>query len=125
MVGIDKHFPGVIANENVNFSANWGEIHALLGENGAGKTTLMSVLAGLYHPDSGQIFIDGHAVEFHSPGDAIRHGVGMVYQHYKLVPSQTVAENLMLGLPGVPFRLDPKRVAAEIRRAGRKVPLED
>src|SRR5215472_14452049 len=105
MVGIDKAFPGVVANCAVNFSARWGEVHALLGENGAGKTTLMSVLAGLYRPDAGHIAIDGHPVVFHAPRDAIAHGVGMVYQHYRLVASQTVAENLLLGLPGVPFRL--------------------
>src|SRR5205807_1651808 len=84
MVGIDKHFPEVAANQAVDFSARWGEVHALLGENGAGKSTLMSILAGLYKPDAGQIFIDGEHVELHSPGDAIQHGIGMVYQHYKL-----------------------------------------
>src|SRR5712691_12185339 len=106
MVGIDKAFPGVIANLRVDFSARWGEVHALLGENGAGKSTLMSILAGLYRPDAGQIFINGEQRTFHAPKDAIKHGVGMVYQHYRLVPSQTVAENLLLGLRGVPFRLN-------------------
>ncbi|HVA23666.1 MAG TPA: ABC transporter ATP-binding protein [Chloroflexota bacterium] len=115
MVGIDKHFPEVAANQGVNFSARWGEVHALLGENGAGKSTLMSILAGLYKPDAGQIAIDGQLVELHSPGDAIQHGIGMVYQHYKLVPSQTVAENLLLGLKDSPFRLDKRRVASDIR----------
>src|SRR5438128_3129254 len=105
MLKIDKAFPGVVANRGVDFAARWGEVHALLGENGAGKTTLMSILAGLYRPDSGLIRIDGQPVELHSPGDAIRHGVGMVYQHYKLVPSQTVGENLTLGLPCVGWRL--------------------
>jgi general nucleoside transport system ATP-binding protein len=106
MVGIDKSFPGVVANKGVDFNARWGEVHALLGENGAGKTTLMSILAGLYRPDAGQIYLDGEPVAFHAPRDAIRHGVGMVYQHYRLVASQTVAENLLLGLKGVPFRLN-------------------
>ena len=106
MVAIDKAFPGVVANRNIDFSARWGEVHALLGENGAGKSTLMSILAGLYRPDAGQIFVNGAQVNFHAPKDAIKHGVGMVYQHYRLVPSQTVAENLLLGLPGVPFRLN-------------------
>ncbi|MBV9121219.1 MAG: ABC transporter ATP-binding protein [Chloroflexi bacterium] len=124
MVNICKRFPGVVANQDVTFSATWGEVHALLGENGAGKTTLMSVLAGLYHPDSGQITIDGKQVSFHAPGDAIRHGVGMVYQHYKLVPSQTVAENLMLGLPSAPFRLDTRRMAAEIERLSERYQLK-
>jgi general nucleoside transport system ATP-binding protein len=114
MVGIDKAFPGVVANRSVNFEARWGEVHALLGENGAGKTTLMSILAGLYRPDAGHIRIDGQPVTFRSPKDAIEHGVGMVYQHYRLVASQTVAENLLLGLPGVPFRL---KAAAFIRQA--------
>lgn len=115
MVGIDKHFPGVAANQAVDFSARWGEVHAVLGENGAGKSTLMSILAGLYKPDAGQIAIDGQLVELHSPGDAIQRGVGMVYQHYKLVPSQTVAENLLLGLERSPFRLDRAGIAADIR----------
>jgi ABC-type uncharacterized transport system ATPase subunit len=106
MVGVGKAFPGVVANHDVDFSARWGEVHALLGENGAGKSTLMSILAGLYRPDAGVIRIDGQPVTFHSPKDAIQHGVGMVYQHYRLVASQTVAENLLLGLPGVPFRLN-------------------
>src|SRR5579864_5323647 len=115
LVGIDKAFPGVVANRGVDFSARWGEVHALLGENGAGKTTLMSILAGLYRPDSGHTNIDGQSVTFHSPRDAIQHGVGMVYQHYRLVLSQTVAENLLLGLPGVPFRLNASGVAKQIR----------
>src|SRR5579864_7161310 len=114
MTGIDKAFPGVVANRAVDFEARWGEVHALLGENGAGKTTLMSILAGLYRPDAGHIAIDSHPVVFHSPKDAIQHGVGMVYQHYRLVASQTVAENLLLGLPGVPFRLN---AGAFIRQA--------
>src|SRR4051812_48341634 len=106
MVGIDKAFPGVVANRAVDFSARWGEVHALLGENGAGKTTLMTILAGLYRPDAGIIRINGEPVTFRSPKDAIQSGVGMVYQHYRLVASQTVAENLLLGLPKVPFRLN-------------------
>src|SRR5437588_8158955 len=89
MQQLDKAFPGVVANHQVDFSARWGEVHALLGENGAGKTTLMSILAGLYRPDAGTIRIDGETVVFHSPKDAIKHGVGMVYQHYRLVASET------------------------------------
>src|ERR1041384_11268 len=123
MVGIDKAFPGVVANHAVDFSARWGEVHALLGENGAGKTTLMSILAGLYRPDAGQIRIDGQPVAFHSPRDAIRHGVGMVYQHYRLVASQTVAENLLLGLPGVPFRLNAGQVVRTARELGERYHL--
>jgi ABC-type uncharacterized transport system ATPase subunit len=124
MVGIDKAFPGVVANQGVDFSARWGEVHALLGENGAGKTTLMSILAGLYRPDAGQIAVDGRPVAFHAPRDAIRAGVGMVYQHYRLVPSQTVAENLLLGLPGVPFRLNAGRFIGQARELGRRYHLQ-
>src|SRR3954447_7297071 len=124
MVGVDKAFPGVVANRGVDFSARWGEVHALLGENGAGKTTLMSILAGLYRPDVGQISIDGEPVTFSAPRDAIRHGVGMVYQHYRLVASQTVAENLLLGLPGVPFRLDTARFVGQARELGQRYHMQ-
>jgi simple sugar transport system ATP-binding protein len=124
MVGIDKRFPGVVANTHVDFSARWGEVHALLGENGAGKTTLMSILAGLYRPDAGQILIDGAPVTFHAPRDAIRHGIGMVYQHYRLVASQTVAENLLLGLRGVPFRLTAGKFIQQARELGERYHLQ-
>src|SRR3981081_531786 len=124
MVGIDKAFPGVVANRGVDFSARWGEIHALLGENGAGKTTLMSILAGLYRPDAGQISIDGQPVAFHAPRAAIRHGVGMVYQHYRLVASQSVADNLLLGLPGVPFRLTAGQFIQQATTLGQRYHLK-
>src|ERR1700730_12321775 len=124
MVGIDKSFPGVVANQGVNFEARWGEVHALLGENGAGKTTLMSILAGLYRPDAGQIFVNGQPATFQAPRDAIRHGVGMVYQHYRLVASQSVAENLLLGLPGVPFRLNAARFIRQARDLGERYHLQ-
>src|SRR6185437_4342640 len=124
MVGIDKAFPGVVANRGVDFSARWGEVHALLGENGAGKTTLMSILAWLYRPDAGQILVDGAPVTFHAPRDAIRHGVGMVYQHYRLVASQTVAENLLLGLHGVPFRLNAGKFIRQARELGERYHLQ-
>src|SRR5437762_3407316 len=123
MFGIDKAFPGVLANRGVDFSARWGEVHALLGENGAGKTTLMSILAGLYRPDVGHIRIGGSPVVFRSPRDAIGHGVGMVYQHYRLVSSQTVAENLLLGLPGVPFRLTAGTFIRQARELGERYHL--
>src|SRR5437763_11445205 len=123
MFGIDKAFPGVIANHGVDFSAGWGEVHALLGENGAGKTTLMSILAGLYRPDAGQILVNGEVVAFRSPRDAIEHGVGMVYQHYRLVASQTVAENLLLGLPGVPFSLNAKTVIRRVSELSQRYHL--
>jgi simple sugar transport system ATP-binding protein len=98
MRGIVKRFPGVLANDRVDFELRAGEIHALLGENGAGKSTLMSVLAGLYKPDAGIIKVKGSQVEFSSPRNAIDAGIGMVHQHFMLVPSQTVTENILLGL---------------------------
>lgn len=98
MRGIVKRFPGVLANEHVDFQLRVGEIHALLGENGAGKSTLMNVLAGMYRPDSGSIRIRDIPVTFSSPRDAIQAGIGMVHQHFMLVPSQTVTENILLGL---------------------------
>ncbi len=96
--GITKRFPGVVANEKIDLDVRPGEIHALLGENGAGKTTLMNVLYGLYRPDEGEIRIDGRPVVFHDPGDAIAAGIGMVHQHFMLVPVFTVTENVMLGI---------------------------
>jgi len=95
--GIAKQFPGVLANDDVNMSVSDGEILALLGENGAGKTTLMNILYGLYAPTAGQVLIDGEAQHFTGPGDAIAAGIGMVHQHFMLVPVFTVAENVMLG----------------------------
>ncbi|MFT3892521.1 MAG: ABC transporter ATP-binding protein [Anaerolineales bacterium] len=98
MRGIVKRFPGVVANDHVDFELRAGEIHALLGENGAGKSTLMNVLAGLYKQDAGIIKVKGKTLEFSSPRDAIKAGIGMVHQHFMLVPSQTVTENILLGL---------------------------
>ncbi len=100
MRGITKRFPGVVANDAVIFEARAGEIHALLGENGAGKTTLMNILYGIYQPDAGDIFIKGQRVTIRSPRDAIHLGIGMVHQQFRLVPTHTVAENIVLGLPG-------------------------
>jgi simple sugar transport system ATP-binding protein len=97
MRGIVKDFPGVRANDHVDFSLRPGEVHAILGENGAGKTTLMNVLAGLHSPDEGEIAIRGETVELSSPKHAIDHGIGMVHQHFKLVNRFTVAENITLG----------------------------
>jgi simple sugar transport system ATP-binding protein len=96
--GITKRFPGVVANDNVNLSLNTGEVLSLIGENGAGKSTLMSVLYGMYKPDEGEIVIDGTPLVFASPADAIAAGIGMVHQHFMLVPVFTVAENVVLGV---------------------------
>jgi general nucleoside transport system ATP-binding protein len=94
--GITKQFPGVLANDHVDFELRRGEVHALLGENGAGKSTLMNILYGLYHADEGEILIKGEPVRLHSPGDAINRGIGMVHQHFMLIPVMTVAENIVL-----------------------------
>jgi len=98
MRGIVKRFPGVLANDHVDFDLRAGEIHALLGENGAGKSTLMSVLAGLYKPEAGAIRVRGEPASFNSPRDAISRGLGMIHQHFTLVTSLTVTENILLGL---------------------------
>ena len=95
--GITKRFPGVLANDSVDFELQRGEIHALLGENGAGKSTLMNILYGLYRPDEGEILLDGRRVSFSSAKEAIEAGIGMVHQHFMLIPVMTVAENIVLG----------------------------
>ncbi len=95
--GITKRFPGVLANDHVSFTLEKGEIHALLGENGAGKSTLMNILYGLYQPDEGEIMIDSQPRRIDTPHDAICQGIGMVHQHFMLVPPLTVTENIMLG----------------------------
>lgn len=121
MRGVTKRFPGVVANDKVDLAVRAGEIHALLGENGAGKSTLMSVLCGLYQPDEGEIYLASKGngrlerVEIQSPRDAFELGIGMVHQHFKLVPTQTVAENVILGLKDVPFVLNMAKVEEEIR----------
>jgi simple sugar transport system ATP-binding protein len=97
MRGITKHFPGVLANNHVDFSVRQGEIHALVGENGAGKSTLMNILYGLIHPDSGEILINGKPAHLSGPRDAIGLGIGMVHQHFMLIPVFSVGENVMLG----------------------------
>ena len=96
--GITKRFPGVLANDNIDFILEQGEIHAMLGENGAGKTTLMNILYGLYRPDDGEIYIQGEKKEIFTPNDSINAGVGMVHQHFMLIPVFTVTENVMLGV---------------------------
>src|SRR5881397_3552682 len=118
--GITKRFPGVVANDGVDFEAAAGEVHALLGENGAGKSTLSNILTGLYRPDEGDIFLNGRQVHFHAPRDALDAGIGMVHQHFRLVEPFTVAENVVLGDhrgEGRSFRVRPRateRRVAEI-----------
>ena len=99
MRGITKRFPGVLASDHVDFDAKSGEVHALLGENGAGKSTLMKILYGMYHADEGRILLNGMPANINSPTDAINLGIGMIHQHFMLVQSLTVAENVALGLP--------------------------
>ncbi len=98
MRGITKHFPGVLASDQVDFDVRAGEVHTLLGENGAGKSTLMKILYGLYQQDEGDILLHGKPVSLTSPANAIAHGIGMIHQHFMLVPTLTVAENVSLGL---------------------------
>lgn len=112
--GITKRFPGVLANDKIDFEIKAGEIHAVLGENGAGKTTLMKILFGQYQADEGEIYLGGKLVKFKSPLDAIDQGIGMVHQHRKLVPAHTVFENIMLGHPRAGKILNQKRGTREI-----------
>ncbi len=114
MQDIVLRFPGVLANDHVNFSLYPGEIHALLGENGAGKSTLMNVLTGLYKPQSGEIRIHGKKVSFNSPKDAIANGIGMIHQHFMLVENQTVTENILIGLDTPRFALNLKKYDQEV-----------
>src|SRR5882724_7484643 len=93
---VTKRFPGVLANDGVDFEAAPGEVHALLGENGAGKSTLANVVTGLYRPDEGEVWVDGRRVEFQTPRDALQAGIFMVHQQFRLVQAFTVAENVVL-----------------------------
>ena len=113
--GITKRFPGIVANDSVDFDLRKGEVHALLGENGAGKSTLMNVLYGLYRPDEGEIWIDGKQAELGSPKASIESGVGMVHQHFMLIPVMTVAENIVLATEPVHNGVLLDYVAAEKR----------
>ena len=119
--GITKRFGALVANDAIDLTVEPGEIHALLGENGAGKSTLMNVLYGLYQPDGGQILVDGKPVTFKGPGDAIAAGIGMVHQHFMLIPVFTVAENVVLGHEDTGVRRLPGP-AADPPRGGRGLP---
>ncbi len=116
MIGIVKRFPGVVANDHVDFEALPGEVHSLLGENGAGKSTLMNILSGLYTPDEGEIYLFGRPVVLRSPRDAITHGIGMVHQHFMLVEMHTVAENMVLGLNKPRFILNLREIEREVEQ---------
>ncbi|MEA1960269.1 MAG: ABC transporter ATP-binding protein [Bacillota bacterium] len=124
MVRIGKSFPGVMANEDVSFRVYPGEIHALLGENGAGKSTLMSILAGLYRPDSGYIKVRNNPVKFRSPRNALESGIGMIYQHFRLIQNFTVAENIVLGAQTGTIKLDRKQIEEETRELSERFGLE-
>ena len=113
--GITKRFPGIVANDRVDFDLRQGEVHALLGENGAGKSTLMNVLYGLYRPDEGEILVKGKPVTMSSPSDAIDVGIGMVHQHFMLIPVMTVAENIVLGVEPTREKVFLDQDAAEER----------
>ncbi len=114
---VTKRFPGVVANDQISFTLFKGEVHAFLGENGAGKSTLMNILYGLYHPDEGEILLNGKPLHFNGPNDAIAAGIGMVHQHFMLVPTLTVTENIILGNEGKGgIRLDLKSAGNRIRQ---------
>jgi simple sugar transport system ATP-binding protein len=123
MKSISKQFPGVLANDQVDFTLRKGEIHGLLGENGAGKSTLMNILTGLYEADQGKLGVDGEWVTFRSPRDAIDNGIGMVHQHFMLVPTQSVTENILLGLDEPRFRLNLAHYEKRIAEVGEQYGL--
>ena len=130
MKGIVKIFPGIVANDGVSLSVKQGEIHGLLGENGAGKTTLMSILYGLYRPDDGEIIFDGRKVVFHSPGDAIRAGIGMVHQHFMLVNKMSALNNILLGYrtpkdPMMDYEWARKRIEKLSKTYGIEIDLDE
>ncbi|MBE0478113.1 ABC transporter ATP-binding protein [Candidatus Aerophobetes bacterium] len=119
MRGITKRFHGLVANDCIDFDVKRGEIHALLGENGAGKTTLMNILSGMYHADEGKVYVRGKEVTFHSPQEALRSGIGMVYQHLTLVPTLSVRENILLGT-NKKFVLPKRDVEKKIKEIARE-----
>ncbi len=123
--GVSKYYPGVIANEDIDLTLHKGEILALLGENGAGKSTLMNIVYGLQQPDTGNIYINGKVVSLASPRDAIAHGIGMVHQHFQLVPDISVTENIMLGAESIRHGLlDRKKAAQRIKELSQRYGLD-
>ena len=124
--GITKRFGSLVANDRIDLSVSPGQVHALLGENGAGKSTLMNVLYGLLQPDEGEILLDGKKVQFNSPKDAIAAGIGMVHQHFMLVPVFTVAENVTLGMEETrpSGLLDRRKARRDVRELSRRYGLE-
>jgi len=111
---ITKRFPGVLANDHINFDLRKGEIHTLLGENGAGKSTLMNILDGIYHPNEGEIYINGKLANIRSPFDSMKYGIGMIHQHFMLVDTLTVLENVILGLKDQKFFINKQEIASKI-----------
>jgi simple sugar transport system ATP-binding protein len=124
LVGVTKRFDTLVANDDVNLTVRAGEIHGLLGENGAGKSTLMNIVYGLLQPDEGHIELRGEAVSIKSPKDALGLGIGMVHQHFMLVPDMTVAENVALGVGRRLRRSQLSEVAARIRELSKEYGLE-
>ena len=123
MRGVSKRFPGVLANDRADFDLRRGEVHSLLGENGAGKSTLMNVLAGMYRSDGGTITVHDKIVDFGSPREAIEAGIGMVHQHFMLVPSQSVTENILLGLDEPRFRMNLRHYDQKIAEIAKQYGL--
>lgn len=123
MERITKAYPGVLANDDVSVDLRSGEVHAILGENGAGKSTLMGILCGLHRPDSGEISVSGSVVTMGSPRDALAHGIGYVQQHYSLIPTLTVAQNVVLGLYAMGSKADVNQVSARLRSLSQRYRL--
>ncbi|MGA1454950.1 MAG: ATP-binding cassette domain-containing protein, partial [Ilumatobacteraceae bacterium] len=115
-VAVTKRFPGVVANDHVDFQLARGEVHTLLGENGAGKSTLASVLCGLYRPEIGQVLRNGKEIRLNSPRDGLAHGIAMVHQHFRLVDRFTVAENVVLGHKSLSFVLSASDIEGKVEQ---------
>lgn len=123
MKNITKYFPGILANDKINLELKKGEVLALLGENGSGKTTLMNILFGLYKQDEGEVFLNGKKIKIHSPSDALNNGIGMVQQHFTIIPSFSVSENVILGLKDEKFFIKTKNVDEKISKIGKEYKL--